>query len=346
VVIRRSFTGEVQQLLADVAAGDGPDAEVAREAAVARLRVIGPRALRQVLDALGHAGTTSARVALLRVLEGRGGPGVVDHVLAALHHDAEDVRTAGVSVARGLLDDDRGAEILDRLTTLALDVAEPAGVRLAAVGILVELPARTMAPILTRLRDDADPAVRFAASPRVGASSDPGDELDEASRGELPADPQRLLDALARDGDDAPLPTLHRLVIALREREQRERRDTERAGWLVVRGAVHELLARRDSRVALYDLRETIEAAGGPLPSSYLTASAGIGDAACLEAIGAAYARAAASDHERTWRADLGTAARAIAKREKITSRHEVVRRIQARWGDGIAGMLRASPRP
>jgi hypothetical protein len=345
VVIRRSSTSEVQQLLADVSAGDGPEAVVAREAAVARLRVIGPRAVRQVLAALGRAETTAARVALLRVLEGRAEPGVVDQILSALHHDAADVRTAAVSAARGLLDDERGPEILDRLTALALDIAEPPAVRLAAVGVLAELPARTVAPVLTQLRGDPDPAIRLAASPRDIGSSDPGAELEDASHGELPADPQRLLDALARDGDEAPLPTLHRLVTVLREREGSDRREAQRAEWLAVRGAVHELLARRDSRVALYDLRETMEKAERPLPGAYMAAAVAIGDAGCLEAIAAAYARAAASDPGRTWRADLSAAARAIAKREKLTARHEVIRRVNARWGEAVAGLLRAAPR-
>jgi hypothetical protein len=345
VVIRRSSTGDVQQLLADVSAGEAPEAVVAREAAVARLRVIGPRAVRQVLDALARADSIAVRVALLRVLEGRAEPGVLDHVLAALRHDAPDVRAAAVSAARGLLDDERGTEILDRLTALALDTSESGAVRLAAVGLLAELPPRTIAPVLTQLRDDADPAVRLAATPRVSGGSEPGAELEEASHGELPADPQRVIDALARDGDDAPLPTLHRLVTALRERERRERRDAQRTAWMIARGAVHAVLSSRDSRVALYDVRETIEACEKPLPAAYLRAAAAIGDAACLEAIAGAYARAGGSDQDRTWRADLSAAARAIAKREKLTSRHEVVRRVNARWGEAIAGLLKAARR-
>jgi hypothetical protein len=344
VVIRRSSTGDVQQLLADLSAGESAEGIVAREAAVARLRVIGPRAVRQVLAALARADSTAARIALLRVLEGRSEPGVVDHVLLALQHDEPDVRAAAVSAARGLLDDERGAEILDRLTALALDTAEASAVRRAAIGLLAELPAQTVAPVLTQLREDADPAIRLAASTPVG-SSEPGAELEDASRGELPADPRRLLDALARDSDEAALPTLHRLVTVLREREGRERREAQRAEWIAVRGAVHEVLAIRDSRVALYDLRETLEACEKPLPAAYLRAAATIGDAGCLEAIAGAYARAAGSDDDRTWRADLSAVARAIAKREKLTSRHEVIRRVNTRWGDAVAGLLRSAPR-
>ena len=39
-----------------------------------------------------------------------------------------------------------------------------------------------------------------------------------------------------------------------------------------VRGALHQALALRGSRVALYDLRETIERPPAPLPSSFLAA--------------------------------------------------------------------------
>ena len=73
----------------------------------------------------------------------------------------------------------------------------------------------------------------------------------DAAGEQLPADANRLLDALARDGSVAPLPTLHRLVGVLRERESREHREAGRRDWVTVRGAVHQALAARDSRVAL-----------------------------------------------------------------------------------------------
>jgi hypothetical protein len=52
---------------------------------------------------------------------------------------------------------------------------------------------------------------------------------------------------------------------------------------MVVRGSVHALLARRRSRVALYDLRESFDAARSPLPLDFLTAIGTLGDGTCLE---------------------------------------------------------------
>ena len=108
-------------------------------------------------------------------------------------------------------------------------------------------------------------------------------------------------------------------------------RSTERkAAWRAVRGMLHQSLALRGSRVALYDLRETVEAASGPLPVTYLAALQVLGDASCLEPIAAAYSRA----HEKDawWRHQLATAFQTVARRERISKRHAVMKRIQGRW--------------
>jgi HEAT repeat protein len=338
VVIRRSSLAEVQHLLADLTHGEAP---LKREAAVARLRVIGARAVRQVLETLAQPADPPARAALLRVLEGRREAGVVEATLAGLSDSSAEVRAAAMPVARSLLDDARGAELLDRLTTLALDPDEAAPVRLAAIGVLHELPARTVAPVLATLLRDPEASVRAAAAHPAGHADDPAAELEDASRSELPADPQRLLDALAAHGEQTPLPTLHRLVTVLREREPRERREARRREWLAARGAVHDLLARRDSRVALYDLREALEASSEALPVAFAKALAAIGDASCLDALGAAYARTARQPQAADWRAALADAAHAIVTREKLTARHHAVRRIRARWGSTVDALFR-----
>ena len=265
MVIRRSSTREVQDLVADVLGSD-PQAGVRREAAVARLRVIGARAVRQVLAALDAAPAPEAQVALLRVLEGRHETAVSAAVLRALAGDDAEVRAAAVAVARGLLDDPDGPRLLGHLATLAVATAEAQSVRLAAIAALVALPGAAARPILEQLGSDPDPAIRLAASPRGTEADEPGAELEDASQGRLPADPQRLLDALARDGGIAALPTLHRLVTVVREREAAERKDARRRDWLTVRGAIHRALATRESRVALYDIRETLEAHPAPVP--------------------------------------------------------------------------------
>jgi hypothetical protein len=192
--------------------------------------------------------------------------------------------------------------------------------------------------VLEQLAADGDPAIRLAASPGGGAGADdPGAEIGDAAGGQLPADPQRLLDAIARDGSVSPLPTLHRLVTVLRAREAAERRETSRRDWRTVRAAVHATLAARGSRVALYDIRETLETCAGALPAGFTDALAAIGDAGCLESIAAAYAMA---QGEEPWRAALAAAAAAIAARERLTARSTVIKRVKARHGDAIAGLL------
>jgi hypothetical protein len=339
VAIRRSSTGDVQHLIAELAATKG-DAALRRETAIARLRVLGARAERQVLDALSRAADADEQVALLRVLEGRRAPTVVEMTLHHLGASDAGVRVAAIAVARALLDEERGPEVLDRVTALATDGGEPASVRLAAITVLTELPTRTVGPVLAGLQTDPDPAIRLASAPRAGQSDEPGVEVEQAATGELPADPQRLVDALARDGDIVPLPTLHRLLTTLRDRETAEQRESRRTDLGVLRGTVHQILARRDSRVALYDLRETLEAADRPLPPSYLAALTAIGDASCLDAFGVAYTRAAGWPDSAEWRAALANAARAIIVRERLSRRHAALRRLRSRWGEAFSALV------
>ena len=76
---------------------------------------------------------------------------------------------------------------------------------------------------------------------------------------------------------DWPTP-VNPLAVNLRAREAR-------AAWQNARGALHQALALRGSRVAVYDLRETIEQSRGPLPTSFVAALHVVGDASCLEPI-------------------------------------------------------------
>jgi hypothetical protein len=128
---------------------------------------------------------------------------------------------------------------------------------------------------------------------------------------------------------DAPLTALHRLIDSIRERERDEPSAPDRQEWLVIRGAVHAMLARRDSRVALYDLRETFEAAPAALPVDFLSAMTAIGDASCLEPLARA---STASPGDEWWRGHLQQAARAIIGREKLTARSAALKRVRAKY--------------
>jgi hypothetical protein len=132
----------------------------------------------------------------------------------------------------------------------------------------------------------------------------------------------------------APFSTLHDFVTETRGRERVEPAARRRQDWVVARGAAHAALARRGSRVALYDLRESFDAAQGPLPLDFLVAASAIGDAACLEPLARAWA---ASPDDQWWRDRLHDAAADIMKREKLTARNAAVKRIRTKY----SGFLR-----
>ena len=154
------------------------------------------------------------------------------------------------------------------------------------------------------------------------------------------ADPHTLLHLVARAADVAPLSTLHRLIERVRSKEG-EGRKSRRKDWLAVRGALHLALARRGSRVALYDLRESIERAEEPLPADFLEAVALIGDASCLEPVATAFVQSAAMPDAEAWRRGLADAFRAIVAREGITARHAAMRRVKSRFREHVALLVR-----
>jgi hypothetical protein len=124
------------------------------------------------------------------------------------------------------------------------------------------------------------------------------------------------------------------LVARSREQEHAEPAAQRRQEWLATRGAVHAALARRGSRVSLYDLRETLDAAQAPLPVDFLTAVTTIGDATCLEPLARAWAAAPAS--EPWWRDRLAGAAAEIMRRAQLSGRSAVVKRVRAKWSGFI----------
>jgi len=94
----------------------------------------------------------------------------------------------------------------------------------------------------------------------------------------------------------------------------------------------HLALAKRGSRIALYDLREWLETARQPLPVESLAALSLIGDASCLEPIAKAYARS----RDEWWRQHLTDAFRTIIERERITKRKAVMKKIEKKWPEAF----------
>jgi hypothetical protein len=299
VVIRSSSARDVRQLVEDLRQGT----PLAREAAIARLRVLGGRAFASLSALVQKDGNAAARVAGLKVLDGLDDPRVVDVAARALGDADDEVRLAAVLALRSWLAQEDGTRILDALAGLALDKTQSAVVRGAARDALSEeLPPTIVQPILARA------GLNVSAPPTE--------------------DPRAVRDWMTEHAD-APLTTLHDLVTRLREREQAEPRKRWKLEWLEARGAVHAALARRGSRVALYDLREAFESAASPLPPEFLTSMAALGDTTCLEPL----ARAASSTAgDEGWRNRLARTAAAIVSRLGLTGRNPAVKRVRQRW--------------
>lgn len=341
MVIRRSSAREVSALLQDLESGTG----AARDAAVARLSVIGTRAVEGLLALLKASPAPPVRAAALAALEAIGDPRAADAALDGLDGDDAATRAAAAGVLRRLLESPRGASVLDRLAAIAVDTTRADGARLAALDSLRHVPGPALDLISARLRDDPSLAVR--ATVTGGGRTPvrpPLEALEQAAEGQLPDDANPLRQWLAAAGAEAPLPTLHRIVQRVRERERQAKDQVRRTEWMTARAVAHQVLAARGSTVALYDLRETIES-GERAPVEMLAALAEIGDKTCLEPIAAAYARLLAQPKGKTegddwWREHLGAAFRTIAAREKLNARHAVAKRLRARWPETAVALI------
>ncbi len=330
MAIRASSGKQIDSLLADLASAHA----LTRDGAVARLTVIGERAVPRLVS-LVSASTTpdDARVAALHALEGIGDLRALDVAIVSL--DADDVRVAvaAVGVLQALLGSPRGVEVLDRLTSTALDRGRPRPVRLAAIRGLRDLGQSTIEPLLDTLGADPDPAIVLAAGLGADAAIDPVYLLREAAEGTLPDSPAPLRVALTEAGDTVPASVLQQLIERVRFREGAES-GALRSEWIALRAAAHGILAHRGSRAALYDLKETLESAREPVPVELLGAVADIGDLSCLEPIASAVTRAleggARLDDWYVQR--LVDVFRAIAAREGATKRTAAGRRVTSRF--------------
>ena len=288
------------ELIADLA----HDEATQREAAVARLRVMGPRALPHLTALIESTAPPSARAAALSVLEGFEEPRVIALARTALQELDTDVALAAIGVLRGWLTREDGTQALEAVTATALDKRRDGTVRLAALDALSELPPELVAPIRER------------------APVDGGDQpaLD---------DPAALGAWLAEHGASAPLSALYAAVTGAREREQADSLARRRDEWTRMRGAAHLALANRGSRVAVYDLRESFDRAQTPLPADFLAAAARVADESCLEPMARAWS---GSKGEPWWRSRLMESAYDIVSRLKLTGRSATLKRLRAKW--------------
>jgi hypothetical protein len=342
VSIKPSAAGEIQTLVAALSSAD----QIRRESAIARLAIIGERAVER-LAAVYPAADRDTRIAILRVAEAIADPRVLPLGVEALAAGGDEA-IAGASMLRALLDspvDRTASQALDALVGAALSPHADRPVRVAAFDALRDMPATVLDPVADALQRDPDAGLqaRVADAPREAATVDA--VWQDALEGTLADDPGRLRDAVKARAHAAPFIALQKLVEAVRLRETAAGTPARQEAWRQVRGAIHQALALRGSRVAVYDLRETVERAQAPLPTAFMAALHVVGDESCLEPIAAAWTASA----DPAWHHQLEAALHAIMARDRITRRGAAWKRLQARYPD-VAAVLnttsRTTPRP
>jgi hypothetical protein len=324
VVIRASAASEIRAL---VLALGGTD-EVMCEAAIARLAVIGSRAVDRLIAAYDDHRDTRARLAILRALEAIGDPRAIQVAQQALAAGG-DLSGAGAGLLRALLDS-RNADVsttaFDTLVGAIVDPGASPRTRAAALDALQDMPVAVRARVAAAVESDTLPMERAR---RLADPADADLLWADAVEGRMPDDAAALKPVLQARGTSASLAELQKMIDRSRGKESDARAPAEGAGWMDLRGALHRVLALRGSKIGLYDLRESFAGATGPLPVAFLAAMQVLGDASCLEPIAAAYRRAGADD--TWWRQQLAAVFREICKRERITKRHGVLKRVAAR---------------
>jgi hypothetical protein len=345
--IKPSRMVDIRTLIAALASTD----DVQRESAIARLAVIGGRAVDRLATAY-PAASRDVRIAILRALEAIADPRVLPVARGALG-EGGDVAVAAAASLRPLLDSADSVTAtgaLDVLVETALDSSAERRVRLAAFDAVREMPASVRGPVAAALQKEAGADDSRTESPGKPSPEDsagtagPDAAWQDALDGRLPDDPAGLREAVQRRAGSAPLGMLQKTIDSARTRERTEvgpRRDA----WLAFRGAVHQALALRGSRVALYDLRETLAEAREPLPAAFLAAAHVVGDESCLEPIAAGWTEAG----DPRWRHQLEAAFEAIVKREKIPRRSAALKRIETRFPEAAGAFSttsRTRPRP
>jgi hypothetical protein len=323
LAIRPSASKEISALVSDLAS----DRVVVREAAVARLTVIGARAAMALAALAGdRRASANARAASLRVLEATAAPQAVAPAVSTLDEPDDEIVKSAIAALRPHVRTACGAAIVDRLTAIALDQQRRVPVREAALRALFELDKGSLRPLLKELRKDASPDIAALAAGARTPPEEPSELVANAVDGRLPSDGEALRRAVVRAGSSLTLPDALTLIERIHTHEKSLPAGS-RGHWQAARGAAHLVLARRGSRLALYDLRETVQRAKEPLAVDFIAALDAIGDASCLEPL----ARAYAATRDDWWRDHLGLTFRTIVRRERLTRRHAAVRKLRER---------------
>ncbi len=312
----------IQELLARLESA----ASAERESAVARLTLLGPRAIPHVHAFLATASTTG-RLAALEVLERVGGAESLKDVLALVKDPSEAVGRRAIEAAAGFpapraadalretlssrsASRRRAAveglghlhrlgvvEAVEPLLSLLLDVEEDPALRLEALQSLSSLPHKTLLPALQTLAHDEAPEVAKAASDLarhvVGAR---GKTLVLAREMDVPTALARLTaPGLSADEVTPIVATLVKgrspaLLPILRQRLETLSAPAGAHGAETMARAkarIHLALGALGSRIALHDLREMLR--GRPLYAAHdlLAATDLVGDTSFVPALAA-----------------------------------------------------------
>jgi HEAT repeat protein len=248
-----------------------------REAALAKLTLLGERSLPHALEAL-RSPSPLVRFGALAILEGIGTNRVLPHALLLLTDADERVAVRAAQLA-GAHADPRAAKALGN----ALRLRRP-DVPRAAAEALVRLHdqgfVEALEPLLDVLFDEeADDEIRLVALGAVARL--PVAESEPLLKRLGKAGSRRLSRAAAvvrgtdRPDDATTIPALHREIERLSAAGS-SRMDPAAAA--AAKADVHLALARLDSRIALYDLREMLEARPLRSAGALLQAAGLIGD--------------------------------------------------------------------
>ena len=347
--ITRSSAPDVARLIDELSSPD----DLRRETALARLSVIGTRAVSPLLALAADTGRqVICRISALLALEAIGD----SRGLAVARSCAVDPDDRVGVVAIGLLaklargSGSGATRAFDQLTAITLETGASVERRLAALtalsgpagAALSPRDARVLAPIYDALKTDPSSRIRARVTRREAGATQSIESLVDAGGPGLPDDPAVAVAIVRDDGPSARVTVLRRAIDAVRERE-REATAAAREQWFGVRGVLHQQLATRDSRLAVFDLRESFASAERPLPAGFVAAAAAVGDATCLEPIAAAWLRGS----DPWWRDHLSEAFRAIVRREGLTRRHPVLKKILEKWpaAGALVGTAPASHR-
>ena len=340
MTIRRSLATEIADLVAHLASLH----PVERESALARLAIIGMRAAGALETTVADPQAPElARAGALAALAAMRAPRTADLAGSLLLQrpqgpvaleSLEIVRWASLGTGKG------AAAAFEQITELALDRSAPASLRVSAVDALRSHPPALIAPVLDALTHDPSPDVARAAGI---ATAPPAPSIDAALR----LSPEAAGEAIRQSAADL---SPSALIRALDLAGANERRDPDRGeGWQLVLAQLHQVLAARNSRLGLYDLRERFERATAPLPLGFVLAAAEVGDRSCLDALARAW-QAVDRPEDGWWRTHVARAFTAIAAREGIGRHAAVMKKIAARRPgaqvliDGVPLPVRSRP--